>query len=174
MVARRGIRVRICRSQPLQPAKSVDSSHERDRNCLVRLSSMTSPRKDFKEHASGHTKLTFGRRVPRRCNRAAPAQVFQGGICDRDGFAAGPHELLPVGPRTRASRATSHRFARRSRPSRTSGDSRLGWFSPTSPNSVDFRRCRMPGLPMLNERRGSEGTETKPPRSTRRQPRPRC
>jgi hypothetical protein len=29
---------------------------------------------------------------------------------------------------------------------------------------VDFRRCRMTGLPMLTVRRGSEGTEPKPPK----------
>jgi hypothetical protein len=89
--------------------------------------------------------------IGRLCSRLLPELPAEG----PNGASSCQHLLPAISP-------TPNIGGRRVR------SSRLGRLPATYLNSVDFRRCRMPWLPMLKVRRGSEGTETKPHRSTGR------
>jgi hypothetical protein len=125
----------------------------------------------------GNTKLTFGRRVPSRCIRACRSTLSRGesarAACRRPhGERPSAHGPRPTDPQPAGT--SLRQFATPKSASTSIRLSRLAGLLATSPVFVDFRRCRMPGLPMLSDRHGSEGTEPKPQRSTKRQPRPRC
>ena len=84
--------------------------------------------------------------------------AFQGGICS-GAARRRPEEGPAVGPRQASFRTFFPPFA-------TPHVGRLDIRKPTSVGMlassgvfVDFRRFRMPGLPMLNDRRGSEGSD---------------
>jgi hypothetical protein len=101
----------------------------------------------------GHTKLTFGRRVPSRppTRDCDGMRLPKGGICYRAAARRFARRVcLPPAQAAQALPASSlpHR-PRRVSAACVTGDPRNARLQATCLNSVDFRRCRMPRLPML-------------------------
>ena len=102
---------------------------------------------------------------------------FQGGFCYQAAQAASCQRACAADP-CRAGTPVAGIFpAHRQR--RVSATERLGSLHgnprlpATCPDSAEFRHSQTPRLPMLIVRRGSEGTDTKPPKAQPRLPQPR-